>query len=160
MPEINPAVKPAAKPAPQRSLLRRIFGEPLSQNTAKQWPELEKQWAGRQIEMPNEEGKVTSLGTMNMFDKFRYPDTFGVTGPFGGIKLNRELIEKENADVGDILVHEMTHAGQGSGGFLKRLVNPKLGNELENQAINKEALRKVRKHDIELRPEQPVIKFK
>lgn len=136
------------KPAPNKpSLLRRLFGNPISETTSQEWPALATSWAGRQIERPDLEGGVTSLKPMGMFNKWRYPDAYAVTNPMGGIQLNRDLIEKEGQDIGDILVHEMTHANQGAGGFLRKFYNP---SKDEDAAINAEAMRKVRKGDIQL----------
>lgn len=138
--------KPPAAPKP--SLLRRIFGDPISAATDRAWPELRGAFAGRQIERPDLEGNVTSVKPMGFFNKWRYPDAYAVTNPFGGIQLNRELIEKDKQDLNDVLIHEMTHAGQGAKGFLRKFYNP---NPDEYAAINAEALRKVRKGDIPLR---------
>ncbi len=130
------------------SLLRRIFGDPISEKTTQEWPELAASWAGRQVERPDLEGNVTSIKPMGMWNKWRYPDAYAVTNPLGGIQLNRELIDKEKSNIGDILVHEMTHANQGAGGFLRKFYNP---SKDEDAAINAESLRKVRKTDIHLR---------
>ena len=134
--------------APKQSLLRRIWGDPISASTDKAWPELRKVWSGRQIEAPDKEGSVTSVKPMGMFNKWRYPDAYAVTGPFGGIQLNRDLIQNENQDLGDVLIHEMTHAKQGGGGFLRKFYNP---SAVENEAIDAEVMRKVHRKDIELR---------
>lgn len=128
--------------------LRRLFGDPMSQKTTEEWPELAASWSGRQVERPDLAEKVTSVKPMGMWNKWRYPDAYAVTNPMGGIQLNRELINKEKSDIGDILIHEMTHAGQGAGGFLRKFYNP---SKDEDAAINAEALRKVRKTDIPLR---------
>ena len=131
----------------KQGLIRRIFGDPISQSTDKAWPELRQVWSGRQIERPDLEGHVSSIKPMGIFNKWRYPDAYAVTNPFGGIQLNKELIQSEGQDLSDVLIHEMTHANQGSGGFLRKFYNP--GKD-ENEAINNEALRKVRKTDINL----------
>lgn len=142
--------------APSPSFLRRIIGEPLSAKTAQGWPELEKSWAGRQIEMPNESAKVTNIGEMGMLSKLRYPNAYAATGPFGTVKLNRELIDREKADIDDVLVHELAHVGQGPMGFVNQLFGSA---KPENDAINREAFRKVRKTDINLNaPRVPRIK--
>jgi hypothetical protein len=130
--------------------LRRLFGDPISSRTDKSWPELRAAWSGRQIERPDLEGSVTSVAPMGIFNRFRYPDAYAVTGPFGGIQLNRELIDKDKQDINDILIHEMTHANQGGGGFLRKLLTGSM-NQDEREAINAEAMRKVRKTDIPLR---------
>lgn len=146
MPQTQEQTRPAQNNKP--GLLRKIFGDPLSSSTAQEWPELQKAWAGRQIERPDLERNVTSVKPMGFFNKWRYPDAYAVTNPMGGIQLNRDLIEKEGSDINDILIHEMTHAGQGMGGFLRKFYNP---SKDEDTAVNAEALRKVRKTDIPLR---------
>jgi hypothetical protein len=130
------------------SFLRKLFGDPISENTDKVYPELRAAWSGRQIERPDLEGQVTSIKPMGIFNKWRYPDAYAITNPLGGIQLNRELINKDKQDLNDVLIHEMTHANQGWGGFLRKIYNPSAD---ENAAINAEALRKVRKEDIPLR---------
>jgi hypothetical protein len=130
------------------SFLRKLFGDPISENTDKVYPELRAAWSGRQIERPDLEGQVTSIKPMGIFNKWRYPDAYAITNPLGGIQLNRELINQDKQDLNDVLIHEMTHANQGWGGFLRKIYNPSAD---ENAAINAEALRKVRKEDIPLR---------
>lgn len=139
---------PVTTPAPKQSLLRRLFGDPISEQTDKEWPELRGAFAGREVELPDAAGQVTSVRPMNAFTKWRYPDTYGVTDKLGRIQLNRDLIQSEHQDLNDVLVHEMTHANQGVKGFLSKFYNPS-GPEYE--AINAEASRKVRKTDIPLR---------
>lgn len=130
---------------PSPRLLRKILGNPQS---IKDWPELDSKWAGREIEMPDEAGKVNRIMPMNFLTKFMNPDAYASTSPFGTISLNRELIEKDKQDLGDVLAHEMAHVGQGKSGFLRKFYEP---NKVENEAIDKEALRKVRKGNIHLR---------
>lgn len=133
---------------PSSSFLRMLLGGPLSSNLRKSWPELEQSWAGREIEMPEEAADVNKIAEMNWLQKRMYPDTYGVTSPFGTIGLNRELIEKDKQNLGDVLVHELAHVGQGKGGFLRKFYEP---NKLEDEAVNREALRNVRREDIPLR---------
>jgi hypothetical protein len=142
MPEV-----PTNKQISKLSLLRRLLGDPISESTDKAWPELRAAWSGRQIEAPDKEGSVTSVKPMNMFNRWRFPDAYGVTSPLGQIQLNKDLIERDKQDLNDVLIHEMTHAKRGFGGFFKNLYS----NEPENQAINAEGLRPVRKGDIYLR---------
>jgi len=132
----------------KQSLLRRIFGDPVSDSTEQQIPGIRASWMGRQVERPDLEGNVTSIKPMSMFNKWRYPDAYAMTSPFGSIQLNNDAITRDKQDMNDVLIHEMTHANQGMGGFLRKLYNP---SKDENAAINAEAMRKVRKTDIELR---------
>lgn len=136
------------KVGPKPNLIRRILGSPMSERTKQEWPELEAAYAGREIEMPEETARANRIINMGPFTRFMNPDAYAVTGPFGTIALNRALIEKENQDLSDILIHELSHVGQGKKGFLRNYFNP---SEIENEAINREAMRKVRKGDIYLR---------
>lgn len=139
--------QPEPQSKPKLSLWRRLMGDPISESTDKEWPELRGIYSGREAERPDLAGNVTSVKPMGIFNRWRYPDAYAVTNPFGGIQLNKALIDKEHSDVGDILIHEMTHANQGGGGFLRKLYNPSAD---EYAAINAEAMRKVRKTDINL----------
>lgn len=129
---------------PNPSLIRRILGNPVQD---KNWPELEASFAGREIEMPAEANKVNRIINMGPFSRWRNPDAYAVTGPFGTIALNRKLIEKDNQNLDDVLVHELAHVGQGKSGFLRKFFN---SSDIEQEAINREALRNVRREDIPL----------
>ena len=133
---------------PKKSFLRRIIGDPINESTEREIPGIRAAWSGRQIERPDLEGNVSSIRPMSMLNKLLYPDAAAKTGIFGGIQLNKELIDKEGHDINDVLIHEMTHANQGFGGFLRKLYNPSPD---EFAATDAEAMRKVRKTDIELR---------
>lgn len=146
-----PNKKEKAKPegnivGPSPSIIQKLLGGPI--NIARNWPELEQSLAGRQVEMPNESAKLNLVSEMGPFSRWRYPDASAVTGPFGNIALNRKLIEKEGQNIDDVLVHELTHVGQGKKGFLRKFFNP---SAVEEEAVNKEGLRKVRRGDIPLR---------
>ena len=132
----------------KQSLIRRVFGDPVSDATEQSMPGVRAAWTGRQIERPDLEGSVNSIKPMGIINRWRYPDAYAVTSPFGGIQLNKALIDKDKQDINDVLIHEMAHAKQGGGGFLRKLYNP---DPVEHEAINAEALRKVRKTDIPLR---------
>ena len=142
-----PNAKEKSLTSPSPSLLRRIIGEPVSNNMRQSWPELERSFAGRELEMPQEASKVSKVINMGPFTRWRNPDAYAVTGPMGSIALNRELIEKEKQNLDDVLVHELAHVGQGKKGFLRKFFNP---SAVENEAVNREALRKVRREDIRL----------
>lgn len=133
---------------PSPTLMRRIFGGPISKSTAKEWPELEATFAGREIEMPSEAAKVNRIIEMGPLTRWMNPDAYAITGPFGTVALNREMIEKEKQDLPDVLVHELAHIGQGKKGFLRKFLNP---SDVESEAINREVFRKVRRSDIELK---------
>jgi hypothetical protein len=132
---------------PQRVL--DWFREPYQ---IKDWPAAEKSWVGRSVEYPEDAKRVRRVAEMGPFSRFRYKDAYAATGPFGTIYLNRPLIEKENADLDSIFSHELTHAGQGLGGFWRSLIGDK---SVENEAINREAFRPP-KQDVLLRvPRKP-----
>lgn len=135
------------KTEPNPSLLHRMFGG-LSNSSAKQWPELEQAWHGREIEMPKETARTGIVRPMNIIERAMNPDAYAKTSMFGNIALNRPMIEGHNQNLSDVLVHELTHVGQGKSGFLKKYLNP---SAVENEAVNKEGLRNVRRTDIELR---------
>jgi len=96
-------------------LLRRLFGgSTLSSGNAKNWPELEKAWAGREIEMPSEAVATNKVRPMNFIERSIYgPTVNAATYPWGSIVLNRPAIEKNQVDLPSLLVHELTHIGQG-----------------------------------------------
>lgn len=132
----------------KQSILRRIFGDPVSDNTEKEMPGMKAAWMGRQAERPDLEGNVSSIRPMSLFNKWMYPDAYAKTSPFGGIQIDRDRILADGQDMNDVLIHEMTHANQGMGGFFRKYYNP---SQDENAAIDAEAMRKVRKTDIPLR---------
>lgn len=131
----------------KQSLIRRLFGDPVSDDTEAAIPGIRAAWMARQIERPDLEESVNSIRPMSAWNRYFNPDAYAVTSPFGGIQLNKELIGHDKQDINDVLIHEMTHAKQGKGGFLRKLYNP---SSVEDEAINAEAMRKVRKTDINL----------
>lgn len=97
----------------QPGLLRRIFGGPLSDSTKKVWPELEKAWAGHEIEMPDEAQQTNRVRPMNFIERSIYgPNVNAATMPWGTIALNRPAIENNKIDIDSLLTHELTHIGQ------------------------------------------------
>lgn len=147
MPLKNENPKPRKQDMPSTSILQRVFGGPMSESTAREWPALEASLAGRQNEMPNETAKLGRVMPMGMLSKMMYPDAYAVTGPMGTVAMNRELIEKDKQNIDDVLAHELAHVGQGKMGFLRKFYEP---NAVENEAIDREALRNVRREDIRL----------
>lgn len=131
-----------------RSILSSLGIEALGPSLAKRWPELEKQWISQQMELPEETGSVPRIMEAGPIFKFLNPEAYAVTGPLGTISLNRELIERDKQDLGDVLAHELGHVKQGGKGYLKQYYDR---DALEREAINTEAFRKRRKKDIELR---------
>lgn len=122
------------------------------------WPELEQKWAGREIEMPKETADTSSVRPMNWYEKnFAAPDSDAITWPWGTIALNKDVITKNKSDLGDVLVHELTHIGQNKVGmldYLKGLYRSNTGSyeadPREQEAFAAEANRRVRRGDISL----------
>jgi len=158
----TPEQKPNHSTTPSPGLLRQLLGDAVSDRTKASWPELEKQWAGRQIEMPGPASKVNRIGEMGWLQRQLNPNAYASTSPLGTIALNRQLIEGEKQDLGDVLAHEMTHVNQGGRGWLRSFTEP---DKVENEAINAEAMRPIRRGDIELRapiqatqqPKKPIL---
>lgn len=122
------------------------------------WPELEQSWAGREIEMPQETQDTSSVRPMNWYEKnFAAKDADAITWPWGTIALNKDLIEKNKSNLGDVLVHELTHVGQNKTGMLDYLkglyrsaTSSYEADPREQSAFAAEVNRKVRKKDIDL----------
>jgi hypothetical protein len=133
--------------------MQKILGGPMSDSTARDWPALQQSMAGRQVEMPNESAKMGHVMPMGPISKMMYPDAYGVTGPLGTVSLNRELIERDNQNLDDVLSHELHHVGQGPMGLLRQMYGDP---NVENSAINREAMRNVRREDIPLPNSGPV----
>lgn len=143
---------------PTPGLMRRLFGGPVSESTAAAWPELEKSWAGREIEMPSETAATHKVRPMNWYEKYAVgPSGRAIAWPWGTIALDREGIEREKMDLDDLLVHELTHVGQvkksGLAKHLKETIGASpeyLARPYEQEAFEAEASRNVRRTDIPL----------
>lgn len=155
MPKPNEKSKPKEKAdtGPSVSLIQRLLGGPMSESTAREWPALQQSMAGRQIEMPNESAQMARVMPMGRFTKMMNPEAYGATGPLGTIALNRELIERDGQNIDDVLSHELHHVGQGPMGLLRQIYGDP---NVENSAINREAMRNVRREDIPLPNTGPV----
>ncbi len=144
---------------PNTSILRKIFGDPISQSTDKEWPELRGAFAGREIEMPDKAAAVNTLRPMNMIEKAILPGTAGITWPWGTVALNRDEIKNSGLDLNDTLAHELVHAGQNTvSGLLKKIYNapsdfmkPYQDKSQEKEAFDYEHNRPVRHYDINLK---------
>lgn len=144
----NKREKPAVNTQPSPNLFRRLMGgRVMSSSMENQWPELQKEFVRREFDMPNEAAKTTRIMNMGPIMRWLHPDAYAVTGPLGTVALNRGLIEKEKQNLGDVLTHELVHVGQGKKGFLKNFVNP---NDVEREAIDREAMMKRDRRDIHL----------
>ncbi len=131
---------------PQEGFIPRLMGGVMSDRMANKYPEVEKSFAGRSIEFPENAAKVNRIGEMGWLKRKITGDAYGSTSPLGTIELNMDAIRRDKQNLDDVLAHEMAHAGQGVTGFLKSLYST----EPEDKAINAEVFRKVRKTDIPL----------
>lgn len=92
---------------PSTGLMRKIFGDPMSESTQKDYPELARAWASAQVRMPRETSNVNSV-TADLND----PDYLGMYTPYNGrININKKGVTESN-NLREVLVHETTHAGQ------------------------------------------------
>jgi hypothetical protein len=138
-------------PEPEKpGFIRRILGNPVSDRLGQKWPELQREFVKREFDMPREANKTNKIMEMGPIFKWMNPDAYAVTGPFGTVSLNRQLIERDKQNLGDVLTHELAHIGQGKKGFLRQIYEP---SQVENEAINREAMR-YRPRDIILPVEQ------
>jgi len=142
---------PQDQSSPSPGLLRRLLGSlginPVSEDLNQKWPELQKQWIGQEMESPEATSRVPKVMEMGPISKFLTGDAYAATGPFGTIALNREAIEKEKQDLGDVLAHELGHVEQGPSAMIKQFYQ-----DMERGPMVKEAFRPRRKKDIYLRP--------
>lgn len=106
--------------------------------------------ASAEIRMPEAAKRLRMAREMGPVSKFLWPNAQAITGPFGTMAFNPELIEKEQANLGDVVTHEMAHVGQGPMAVLKSMFSPSARTKYEYEAINKEALRPGKKGDINL----------
>lgn len=132
------------------------MGGVMSDSTAKNWPQLESEIADAEINMPNESQATNRVFEMGPVTRTLYPDAYAMTGPLGTIGFNRGLIEQDKQNLGDVVTHELTHIGQGKQAFYKKYLPGGLS-ALENEAVNKEAMRPIRRDDVYLSPENTGI---
>ena len=100
----------------------------ISESVYDDYPELAKEWASAQINMPREAAMVKRIGTMGPFSRNvpPYKNASGVTGPMGTIAINRKAVT-EDKNLKEVLQHELTHVGAPSrswGQFFKDKLNP------------------------------------
>jgi hypothetical protein len=134
--------------------MRRLMGGVMSDSTAQNWPALSQEVANAEINMPAESQATNRVFEMGPISRTLYPDTYAMTGPLGTIGFNRQLIEQDKQNLGDVVTHELTHVGQGMRGFNRYI--PGGRQELENEAVNAEAMRPIRREDVYLPPENGV----
>lgn len=128
---------------------------PISQGTGEAWPELEREAAHMAIvEKPQLMQDVNKIRPMNWYEKYALKGADAVTWPWGTVALNRDIIEQNKSNLGDVLIHELTHVGQKPGLFksMRNLLpgGPEyLARPEEQEAFQAEAERK-RRGDIRL----------
>jgi len=119
--------------------MRRILGGPISESTQNEWPELAKEWASAEVNMPKETSMVDRVGPMGPVEQKL---TGGATGRtnFGSMSINRDAVTLDNT-LRDTLVHELTHAAQPHPGlidYIKNLATPWEKRPEEQEAIQAE----------------------
>lgn len=135
--------------APSQGWKQKLFGAAMSDESIDKNPDIARAWAGRQVEFPEAAKNVMSVKPMSMFRKMISDNPYGYTSPLGQISINLDQIRADKQDINDVMAHEMEHANQGMMGYFRNMLG--IGND-ENKAINAEAMRKVRRTDIPLRP--------
>lgn len=130
---------PTSIGSPSPSIVAKLMGGALPNSVATGWPELAQSWKTMQGEYPAETAAVPRISTMGPISKMIHGNADAVTGPFGTIHLNKDVIGRNGQDINDVLAHELTHVGQGpiSGLIRKMFGDP----TIENQAVNREAMR-------------------
>lgn len=75
--------------------------------------------------MPQEAQATGKIRPFNIIERSLLGNTQANTYPWGTIILNKEQIEKDKANLDDVLVHELTHIGQNQreGGALGSIWN-------------------------------------
>jgi hypothetical protein len=151
----TPLVQPQPNPnpgmamvAPSPNIVQRIMGGVMSNRMMDKYPEVAGAYNTRSLEAPQDAANTRRIGEMGWLKRKLTGDAYGSTSPFGTIELNMDAIRRDKQDVGDVLAHEMAHAGQGMMGHIRQMFGSR---EPEDKAISAEVLRKVRKTDIPLR---------
>lgn len=90
----------------------------MSESVQQDWPELAKEWASAQVNMPRETSMVNRVGPMGPVEKWWTDLIGGVSGRsnFRNISLNRKAVT-EDKNLKETLQHELTHIGQPSRGL-------------------------------------------
>lgn len=107
----------SADPSP--TFMSRMLG-----SNGDEWPELQKQFASAQINMPRESRGITAR-PMNRLERFAsgmLPGGITAMNYPGTIAINRQATEEDN-NLRDTLVHELTHRGQPPRGIGSRLMD-------------------------------------
>lgn len=115
--------------------MQRMMGQGVSSATADEWPELAKNWASAEINMPREASMTGDVRPMNRLEKFLTGGATAKSYPWGTLAINREATTQDN-NLRDTLAHELVHSGQAPRGLtqiLKDYFTPwdKIPNEQE-----------------------------
>lgn len=142
------------KTGPSPSLWAKLTGGAMSKSMD-DWPAAQTAWANEQIRQPNITNAVGTVRPMNWYErKFAAPGADAIQWPWGTIAMNRQNIEANKSDVGDVLVHELKHVEQGPSlmRYLRNTIGGKdyLARPEEQEAFQAEAERNVRRGDIQL----------
>lgn len=153
----QPEKKPKVDTAPSPGILRRIFGGPISESVQNEYPELAKAWAHQEFTMPQETTMTNRVSPMGPLGRFLSGGAYAAANPIlGTISLNRQLIERDQQNLEDILTHELTHIRQKPSlmaGFRKYYTPPENVPE-EQEALAAEQNRPRGRGDIYLKPER------
>ena len=127
--------KPKVNSSPSPSLLRKVLGGPISESVQTEWPELAKEWASAEVNMPEETAKVSRVSSMGPIERL----WTGATGrtAFGNVSVNRPAVE-EDKNLRGVLQHELTHVGQKPRGLIGYLKS--MGTSWENRPEEQEAM--------------------
>jgi hypothetical protein len=89
-----------------------MMGGNISESVQKEWPELAKEWASAEVNMPEETSKVSRVGPMGWVESHlpKIGDASGRSN-FGRISINRQAVTEDN-NLKETLQHELTHVGQ------------------------------------------------
>lgn len=119
--------------------MRKMTGGPISESTEKEWPELAKQWAAAEVNMPKETSMVDRVGPMGPVEQ-KLTGGANARTNFGRISINRNNVTLDNS-LRDTLVHELTHAAQPHRGliqYMKDMFTPWDKIPYEQEAIQAE----------------------
>jgi hypothetical protein len=146
-----PPAKSKVNSSPSPSLLRKILGGPISESVQNDWPELAKEWASAEVNMPEQTAMTDFIGPMGPVENMITKGASGRTA-LGRISLNRKAVTEDN-NLKEVLQHELVHMGQkpqSVSGFLNSRVYPWAKRPEEQEAMTMESKFPRRMRDIYL----------
>ncbi len=112
MPNKNIDTSPG--PTVRRKLMGGSMASPID-NQYNNWDALNQEWANMERTMPNESAKLNTIRPMTMDES--KSGAYALKLPMNVIAMNKDLIDKNKANVGDIMTHELTHVGNNDTSF-------------------------------------------